>query len=374
MNIRLHGSTVLRRGTVIALAYSLVLVGCRPSSPTDQTATAPAVLELNQADLVRATEQNLSASTRITGSLHALRQSSVHPQSAAIVQSVAVNHGDSVQKGQVLITLNDQDNRSRLAQAQANLAQARAQQILSNSIRDRNAQLYRKGFISEIELERSKADAAAQQEQVNAQRAMLQIAEKSIQDSVLRAPLSGVISARNVEVGQTVAGGQSLLSIVDPDSIELQASVNADAQAALQLGQPITFHVQGLPEQPFTATIRRIAPLADPSNRNLTVYASVDNPNSQLRAGLFVEGTLRYGKVERGVVLPKTSIQSKDASNPSDYVWVIAANQIQKQAISIQSIDPVSELALVQGLPADSQVIRIALAQGAQGRAVKIAP
>lgn len=376
MNLRLHGLPAPRCGTAVMLLTLALLSGCQPrpdGADTDST-TAPPALELNQADLVRATEQNLSASTRITGSLHALRQSSLHPQSVAIVQSVLVNNGDAVQKGQTLITLNDQDNRSRLAQAQANLAQARAQQILSNSVRDRNLQLYRKGFISEIELERSKADAAAQQEQVNAQRAMLQIAEKSIQDSILRAPLSGVISNRNVEVGQTVAGGQNLLSIVDPSSLELQASVNADAQAALQVGQPINFHVQGLPEQPFAATIRRIAPLADPSNRSLTVYASVDNPNQQLRAGLFVEGTLRYGKVERGVVLPKTSIQNKDASNPSDYVWVIRANQIQKQPITIQSIDPVSELALVQGLPADSQVVRIALAQGAQGRAVKIAP
>lgn len=376
MNLRLHGLAAPRRSTAFILITMALLSGCQPNpndSTADATAPAPA-LELNQADLVRVREQNLSASTRITGSLHALRQSSLHPQSAAIVQSVLVNNGDPVQKGQVLVTLNDQDNRSRLAQAQANLAQARAQQILSNSIRDRNVQLYQKGFISEIELERSKADATAQQEQVNAQRALLQISEKAIQDSILRAPLSGVVSNRQVEVGQTVAGGQSLLSIVDPNSLELQALVNADAQAALQVGQPIMFHVQGLPEQQFQATIQRIAPLADPSNRSLTVYASVDNPKQQLRAGLFVEGTLRYGKVERGVVLPKTSIQNKDASNPSDYVWVIRANQIQKQPITIQSIDPVSELALVQGLPADSQVVRIALAQGAQGRAVKIAP
>ena len=353
-----------------------LLGGCQPN-PNDSTADAPApapALELNQADLVRVREQNLSASTRITGSLHALRQSSLHPQSAAIVQSVLVNNGDAVQKGQVLVTLNDQDNRSRLAQAQANLAQARAQQILSNSIRDRNVQLYQKGFISEIELERSKADAAAQQEQVNAQRALLQISEKAIQDSTLRAPLSGVVSNRQVEVGQTVAGGQSLLSIVDPNSLELQALVNADAQAALQVGQPIMFHVQGLPEQQFQAKIQRIAPLADPSNRSLTVYASVDNPKQQLRAGLFVEGTLSYGKTERGLVLPKTSIQAADSNHPSDYVWLIQEGQIRKQPIHIRSIDPVSELALVEGLPADSQVIRIALAQGAHGRAVKITP
>ena len=373
MNLRLHGWATPQRCGAVALICLTLLTGCQPESTTTKTDT-PTALELNRADLVRATEQNLSASTRITGSLQALRQSSVHPQTTAMVQSVTVNNGDSVQRGQVLIVLNDQDNRSRLAQAQANLAQARAQQILSNSLRDRNLQLYRQGFISEIELERSKADAAAQQEQVNAQRALLQITEKSLQDSVLKAPISGIISARNVEVGQTVAAGQSLLSIVDPDSLELQASVNADAQASLRLGQPITFQVQGMPEKSFQATIRRIAPLADPSNRSLTVYASVDAPDPQLRAGVFVDGILRYGTVQRGVVLPKTSIQPADASNTSDYVWVIVDNRIQKQPITIQSVDPVSELALVQGLSADSQVVRIALAQGAEGRAVKIAP
>lgn len=374
MNFRSHGSTAPRHRSV-AILLTLALVSACTPTPEQQTVTSsPAALELSAADLVRATEQDLSPSTRITGSLHALRQSSVHAQSAAIVQSVHVNNGDAVVKGQVVVTLNDQDHRSRLAQAKANLAQARAQQILSNSIRDRNARLYQQGFISEIELERSKADALAQQEQVNAQRAMLDISEKAIEDSVLKAPISGVISSRQVEVGQTVAAGQNLLSIVDPNSLELQAIVNADSQAALQTGQPIAFHVQGLPEQQFNAKIQRIAPQADPSNRSLTIYASLNQPDPRLRAGLFVEGTLSYGKNERGIVLPKNSIQSADLNQKTGFVWVIQADRIQKKPIQIRSIDPVSELALVDGLALDSQVIRIGLAEGAEGRQVKIVP
>lgn len=374
VNFGLHGLAASRHHIALVLIIMLI-TGCQPHQDKAAVAsTTPTALELNQADLVQATEQSLAAHTRITGSLYAQRQSSVHAQSPAIVQSIRANNGDAVQKGQVLVTLDDQDNRSRLAQAQASLAQARAQQILSNSIRDRNHQLYQKGFISEVEFERSKADALAQNEQVNAQRALLQISEKALQDAVLRAPLSGVVTNRLIDVGQTVAGGQNLLSIVDPTSLELQAVVNADAQAALQVGQAITFHVQGLPEQQFQALIQRIAVQADPSNRSLTVYASVKDTASQLRAGLFVEGTLRYGKTEQGIVVPQNSIQAADASNPSDYAWVIIDHKLQKQPITIRSIDPVSELAMVNGIPNKSQVVRIALAQGAEGRTVTITP
>ena len=376
MNFGLHGLAASRGSVAVFLTIlAAFITACQPAHDNAESqAASPPALELNQADLVQATEQSLSASTRITGSLHATRQSSVHAQGNAIVQSILANNGDAVQKGQVLVTLNDQDNRARLAQAQASLAQARAQQILSNSIRDRNIQLYRKGFLSEIELERSKADALAQQEQVNAQRALLQISEKALQDAVLRAPLSGVVTDRLIDVGQTVAGGQNLLSIVDPSSLELQAIINPDAQAALKIGQPITFHLQGLPEQQFQAKIQRIAAQADPSNRSLTVYATLDQSSPQLRAGVFVEGTLRYGKTERGIVLPKNSIQMADASNTSNYVWLITANQLQKQPVTIRSIDPVSELAVVDGIQPNSQVVRIALAQGAAGRTVKITP
>lgn len=374
VNVGLHGLAIPRHHTAFILTIML-LTSCQPHHDNaDVDSTTPMALELNQADLVRATEQSLAAQTRITGSLYAQRQSSVHAQSSAIVQSIRVNNGDAVQKGQVLVTLDDQDNRSRLAQAQASLAQARAQQILSNSIRDRNHQLYQKGFISEVEFERSKADALAQDEQVNAQRALLQISEKALQDAVLRAPLSGVVTNRLIDVGQTVAAGQHLLSIVDPTSLELQAIVNADAQAALQVGQAITFHVQGLPEQQFQASIQRIAVQADPSNRSLTVYAKVKDAVPQLRAGLFVEGTLRYGKVEHGIVIPKNSVQAADASNLSDYAWVINDHKLHKQPITIRSIDPVSELAVVDGIPNESQVVRIALAQGAEGRTVTITP
>ena len=231
MNFGLHGLAASRGSVAVFLTILAVFItACQPAHDNAESqAASPPALELNQADLVQATEQSLSASTQITGSLHATRQSSVHAQGNAIVQSILANNGDAVQKGQVLVTLNDQDNRARLAQAQASLAQARAQQILSNSIRDRNIQLYRKGFLSEIELERSKADALAQQEQVNAQRALLQISEKALQDAVLRAPLSGVVTDRLIDVGQTVASGQNLLSIVDPSSLELQAIINPDA-------------------------------------------------------------------------------------------------------------------------------------------------
>ena len=83
---------------------------------------------------------------------------------------------------------------------------------------------------------------------------------------------------------------------------------------------------------------------------------------------------MRYGKTERGIVLPKNSIQMADANNTSNYVWLITANQLQKQPVTIRSIDPVSELAVVDGIQPNSQVVRIALAQGAAGRTVKITP
>lgn len=377
MSADLHKWLLPHRYTVLAFVLSLIglsLSGCSAPSDSNTTTSGSPALELAAADLVRAVEQDLSASTRITGSLYARQQSTVHPQTSATVQSVWVNNGDQVRQGQVLVSLNDQDQQSRLAQAQANLAQARAQQILSNSIRDRNQKLYQQGFISEIELERSKADARAQQEQVNAQQALLQINQKAIQDSVLRAPLTGIVSQRQVEVGQTVVAGQQLLSIIDPNSLELQAVVNADTQAQIRIGQPIVFYVQGLPEQAFTAQVQRIAPQADPSNRSLTIYASIQTADPKLRAGLFVEGTLQYGEQRRGVVLPKTSIRTADTDNPSDYVWVVEADKILKKPVQIQAIDPVTELALVSGIAVDSQVIRIALAQGANGRQVTIAP
>jgi RND family efflux transporter MFP subunit len=357
---------------LLCVCLSTLLVGCQPTSEAEQTTKAPTEIELAPADIVLAESRTLSPSTAVSGSLQAVRSTSVQPQGAATVLSVLAEDGDRVRRGEPLVTLNTQDSQSRLAQAEANLAGANAQLILARSVRDRNAQLYNKGFVSQMEYERSAADASAQQESVKAQQAMVAISRKAVSDAVIRAPLDGVVSSRRVEPGQTVSPGQSLMEIIDPSLLELKATAPAQAQSMLHVGQQVVFSVQGLADQTFNGQINRVNPVADMMSRTLTFYARVDNPNNVLRAGLFAEGVLQHGQPKTGVALPTQAIQSNAAGQR--FVWVVRDNKLTQQNVTIQSEDPISGWALVSDITAGETVAKLSLAEGARGRTVRLTP
>ncbi len=353
------------------LLIPLALSGCQTDQPTASTEAAVRVLELSQRDVVTVNTQSLQSRAAMSGTLQALQSTTLQAQVSATIERVKVREGDVVKRGDVLITLYNSDLQSRLAQAQANLASVKAQLIVVQNLRDRNAKLFKKGFVSEMEYERSVADAQAQQENLNAQQAMVEIAQKGIRDSVIRAPMSGMVARRLVEPSQAVNTGQTLLEIVDPSTLELKATAPAYTQNQLKVGQAIVFRIQGLADQQFSGTISRINPVANNQSRTINLYAKVDNQTQQLRAGLFAEGSIQIGQQRQGTVLPVQAIQS--LPNQPSMVWVIRQGQLQPQPVQIIDTDTVSGLALVSGVHVGEQVTTIRLAEGAKGRAVKVA-
>ena len=111
-------------------------------------------------------------------------------------------------------------------------------------------------------------DYQAQLENVRAQQANVDIAQKADRDGIMTSPISGVITQRQVEPGQTVAIGQTLFEIVDPKRLEIQARVPSDLQSGLRLGSKIEYTIQGNPNR-LTAVISRISPIADQASRQI---------------------------------------------------------------------------------------------------------
>ena len=183
--------------------------------------------------------------TAFTGTIRAVNQSSIQAQVTATATSVNAQVGQRVQKGQVLVRLNNQDNAARLAQAQANRASAQAQANQARLMMERKQRLLNQGFISKAEFEQSRVDYQTQLENVRAQQANVDIAQKADRDGIISSPISGVITQRQVEPGQTVAPGQTIFEIVDPDQLEIQAKVPSDMQADLKTDSKIEYRIQG---------------------------------------------------------------------------------------------------------------------------------
>ena len=312
-------------------------------------------IELIPQDLVLVQEGSAVAKTPFTGTLRAVNQSSIQAQITATATEVNAQVGQTVSQGQILVRLNNPDNAARLAQAKANLSSTQAQATLAKNMMQRKKRLLDQGFISKVEYEQATVDYQAQQENVKAQQENVNIAQKANLDGTILSPISGVITQRQIEKGQTVTAGQTLFEIVDPKHLEIQAKLPSDMQAALKVGQNIEYTIQGNPAS-LSAVITRISPIADPASRQLEFFAKPNQTIHSISIGAFVDGNILASQPVSGQLIPLDVIQ--DIKNQA-YVWVIRNQKIAKVHLVILEQRYHDNSAVVQGLNKGDQISRI---------------
>ena len=312
-------------------------------------------IELIPQDLVLVQDGSAVAKTPFTGTLRAVNQSSIQAQITATATEVNAQVGQTVSQGQILVRLNNPDNAARLAQAKANLSSTQAQATLAKNMMQRKKRLLDQGFISKVEYEQATVDYQAQQENVKAQQENVNIAQKANLDGTILSPISGVITQRQIEKGQTVTAGQTLFEIVDPKHLEIQAKLPSDMQAALKVGQNIEYTIQGNSAS-LSAVLTRISPIADPASRQLEFFAKPNQTIHSISIGAFVDGNILASQPVSGQLIPLDVIQ--DIKNQA-YVWVIRNQKIAKVHLVILEQRYHDNSAVVQGLNKGDQISRI---------------
>jgi RND family efflux transporter MFP subunit len=355
--------------TTSLLCLSLVLSACGQSEPPPKaTSNQFNTIELIAEDLTTAKIGALSEKVAFTGTIRAVEQSSIQAQVSATATNVNAQVGDQVTKGQVLVRLNNQDNAARLAQARANLASAQAQANQAELMVQRKKRLLDQGFIAKVEYEQSQVDYRAQLENTRAMQANVDIAIKADQDGIIKSPINGVVTKRQVEPGQTVSIGQTLFEIINPNILEIQAKVPNDEQQLLQIGQAIEYRIQGNPNI-LNAKISRISPIADLNSRQIEFFATPSQTLNTLSIGAFVEGHLLGKSQNSGQIIPLNTIQNIDTTA---YVWLVRAGKIMKQNIAVLQQDHNNNIAVVSGLEPNDQISRVALNDADQNKSVVI--
>ena len=326
-------------------------------------------IELIAEDIVQIKTGSLADKSPFTGTIQAVSQTSVQSLVSATAMQVTAEIGQSISKGQVLVRLNNQDNNARLAQANANLAATQAQAELNRSLVERKRRLWQQGFISKLEYEQSQVDYLAQAEQIKAEQANVNIAEKAAQDTVIRSPINGVITNRQVELGQSISVGQTLFEIVDPSKLELKASLAVSEAYKLFVGQNIEFRLQG-DTTLYPAKVTRVSPVADQASRNITFFA---RPTTQapLHIGAFVEGSIIRSSNQQasGQIIPLNAIRHIDTA---PFVWVIRDNKLLKVKVDVMQKQSADQLAIVSGLQNNDLVSLIDFKHDDQNKSVII--
>lgn len=356
--------------SMVVLAASLAACGGKEAESRAEENKAPATLELAAVDVAVAAKGSLAGALPINGSLQPVAQTTVQSRVAAEINAVAVREGERVQKGQVLASLGTQDLDARVKQAEANLASATVEATLARALVERNKKLYDKQYFSELDYQKSVGEAEAREENVRAQKALVAIARKALNDASVRSPMAGIVAKRYVEPGSSVGVDGKLFDIVDLSEMELAAPVPATEIAQVKVGQAVTFTVSGFAEQKFSGKVVRINPVADTGTRAITVYVRVNNSGSALKGGMYARGEIATGAEGTGMTVPLDALRSDDKGV---WVMVLKDGKLERRTVEVAGRDERSNrLAVRTGLLEGEAVVVAKLTDNVLGKPARV--
>lgn len=363
---------VVLMAVVLGVARALSARKAQQQAVEQATATrAQAAVELAEGDVVKAQQRDIAQGLPISGSLKAFNSAAVKARVAGELQGLTVREGDVVQAGQVVARVDPTELQSRVRQAQEQADSARAQIDIAQRQWDNNKALVDQGFISRTALDTSGNNLAAAQANHKAALAAVDMARKSLDDTVLRAPISGVVSLRAAQPGERVGVDARVIEIVDLSRLELEATLSAADSVAVRVGQQATLQIEGN-SQPVTARVVRINPSAQAGSRSVLVYLGLDRVDG-LRQGLFAQGTLGTSRTS-AVAVPLTAMRT---DRPAPYVQVVENDKVAHKPVDAgargrDEKDAGGELLVaVQGIPAGTLVIQGSVGSLREGTAVR---
>jgi membrane fusion protein, multidrug efflux system len=249
--------------------------------------------ELPPVEVVSLGRGAIEAVLRFSTNLEAESQVQVFSQAARLVTELKVEEGDQVRKGQVLLRLQDEEQKSELARIESQLAKAR-----------REYQRQQNLFAKELVSEQAMNDSTYQVEQLEL---ALDDARRSLGYTEVKAPIAGTITARYVNLGDHITINQHLFDLVDFDTIVARVYVPEKELSSLRVGQTARLFSASIGGEQRNGQVIRIAPIVDPTSG--TVKVTVGIPGQQgLLPGIYVEVELVTDTREDALLVPKRAV------------------------------------------------------------------
>ncbi len=333
-------------------------------------ARVESVVELVAADLIPVHMQALTQVLPVSGSLKATQSAVIKALVAGELQDLTLREGDLVKTGQVVARVDATDAQARLRQAQQQAHAAKSQVDISQRNYDNNSKLVEQGFISKSALDSSSASLASAQASYLAAMAGVDVIAKQLQDTVLRAPISGVIAQRLAQNGERIGVDGRVLEVVDLSRLELEASLAASDSTLIRLGEVAELQIEGT-----TALVRakvvRINPTVTAGSRSVLVYLALDAAPG-LRQGLFAQGNLTIASIET-LAVPISAVRT---DKPRPYVQLVRDKKVVHQQVELGARGLVKGewMVAVSGLTQDTVLIAGSVGPLREATAVKLPP
>ncbi len=235
-----------------------------------------------------------------TSTVEANVKNNIAPQTAMRIKSIRVEVGDYVSKGQVVATMDA-----------ISLDQAKLQYKNDSTEYFRLKGLYEVGGLSKSDLDAIELSYKVRKKNY----------ENMLENTVLRSPISGVISARNYDVGDMYAMAQPIYTVQEISPVKLLVAVSERDYTRVKKGGQVNISADAFPGESFTGSITRLYPTVDPATHTFLVEVKVPNKDRRLRPGMFARVTLVFGK-NHSVVVPDLAVVRQQGAGDR-YVYVL---------------------------------------------------
>ncbi len=281
----------------IALA-SIVLMASSCGSKSENASTTQEV-EIPKVKVAQVDSREVAQETEYTANVEGYAKNNIAPQANLRIVKIMAEVGDRVNKGQMLVQLDGVTlNQMKLALDN--------QQIEF----DRVNELYKVGGVSKSEWDTSKMNLEVKQTQY----------DNALENAMLRAPLSGVVTARNYDVGD-MTGQQPVLVVQQDQPVKLVVNVSEENYPLLKKGQKVVVKLDTYGSEEFEGVISIVYPEADATTHTLPVEVQMKNADRRVRPGMFARVTISYG-VKSRVVVPDQAVV-KQVGAGDYYVYVL---------------------------------------------------
>jgi RND family efflux transporter MFP subunit len=328
------------------------------------------VFELASGDVAAIDARSLAVSLPLSGSLAPLSSATIKSKISGVVEVTTVQEGMAVSAGQVLARIDQADLRARLQQQQAMLDEAQAKLSLALKNEANSQALLKQKFIAQTAYDTTQNAVDLARANVKSTAAMVEIARLALNDGIIKAPISGVVSKRHVQAGEKLAPDMPVYSIVNLSELTLEAQVPASEIPRVKVGQDVKFKVDGFQQRDFHGKVARINPATEAGSRAMLVYISVRNDDSALRAGMFAKGSI---VTDRSAVSPIVPLAAVHANKNQQIVYKVEQGKLIAQPVKLGLRNEDEGYAeVVEGLQAGANVIVSRLDSLKPGAAVKL--
>ncbi len=229
------------------------------------------------------------------GSLVAIHQVTVNPEVPGRVTKIYFQPGEQVKAGDPLVQLNDAPDRGDLANYQA---QARLAEITLA----RSKQLVKRQFTPQETVDQN-------QSQLDQMNALVQKTQAIIAQKLIRAPFSGQLGVRQIDLGQYLSAGAPIVTLTDLSMLYVNFTLPSQQRSEISVGQQVRVTSDAYPGRDFTAKLTTIEPQLSPDTRTIEVQATMPNPGDLLLPGMFVNAAVVLPPQPDTIVVPETAVE-----------------------------------------------------------------